>query len=193
MASTRKTMRKMPRELGGFTIIEVILVLAIAGLIFLMVFIALPTLNRSQRDSQRQRDMGTVANAITRFQQNNNGKLPTTPSKVDATESDALPECSNTSTSTAKVAQCFIRNYLNSANATVNEFHDPTGWYYGITFDTLTNGDTEIDAGEYEDHMIYVYEHAKCNGEVAEYSPNSRDYVVMYKFEGSGSYCQDNQ
>ncbi|MCL2869540.1 prepilin-type N-terminal cleavage/methylation domain-containing protein, partial [Candidatus Saccharibacteria bacterium] len=32
----------------GFTIIEVVLVLAIAGLIFLMVFIALPALQRSQ-------------------------------------------------------------------------------------------------------------------------------------------------
>ena len=34
----------------GFTIIEVVLVLAIAGLIFAMVFIALPALQRSQRD-----------------------------------------------------------------------------------------------------------------------------------------------
>ena len=42
-------------ERGGFTIIEVVLVLAIAGLIFLMVFIALPTLQRSQRDTQRRK------------------------------------------------------------------------------------------------------------------------------------------
>lgn len=38
----------------GFTIIEVVLVLAIAGLIFLMVFIALPALQRGQRDTQRR-------------------------------------------------------------------------------------------------------------------------------------------
>ena len=38
----------------GFTIIEVVLVLAIAGLIFLMVFVALPALQRSQRDTQRR-------------------------------------------------------------------------------------------------------------------------------------------
>ena len=35
----------------GFTIIEVVLVLAIAALIFLMVFIALPALQASQRDT----------------------------------------------------------------------------------------------------------------------------------------------
>lgn len=193
MASTRKTMRKMPKELGGFTIIEVILVLAIAGLIFLMVFIALPTLNRSQRDSKRQRDMGTVANAITKYQQNNNGKLPTAPSKVDATESEALPECSTTSTSSAKSAQCFIRNYLNAVNATENEFQDPSGWYYGIDFQILSNGDADMGAGEFDEHIIYVYEHGECDGETAKYSPNARDYAVVYKFEGSGTYCNDNK
>lgn len=41
----------------GFTIIEVVLVLAIGGLIFLMVFIALPALQRSQRDTQRKDDL----------------------------------------------------------------------------------------------------------------------------------------
>ena len=41
----------------GFTISEVVLVLAIGGLIFLMVFIALPALQRSQRDTQRKDDL----------------------------------------------------------------------------------------------------------------------------------------
>ena len=41
----------------GFTIIEVVLVLAIAGLIFLMVFIARPALQRGQRDTQRRDDV----------------------------------------------------------------------------------------------------------------------------------------
>lgn len=44
----------------GFTIIEVVLVLAIAGLIFLMVFLALPALQRSQRDTQRKQDVAMV-------------------------------------------------------------------------------------------------------------------------------------
>lgn len=48
----------------GFTIIEVVLVLAIAGLIFLMVFLALPVLQRSQRDTQRKQDVAMVATAL---------------------------------------------------------------------------------------------------------------------------------
>ena len=35
----------------AFTIIEVVLISSITGLIFLMVFIALPALQRSQRDT----------------------------------------------------------------------------------------------------------------------------------------------
>ncbi|MBS7346123.1 MAG: type II secretion system protein [Candidatus Sacchiramonaceae bacterium] len=48
---------------NAFTIIEVVLVLAIAGLIFLMVFIALPALQRNQRDAQRRSDLSRVLSA----------------------------------------------------------------------------------------------------------------------------------
>lgn len=55
----------------GFTIIEVVLVLAIAGLIFAMVFIALPALQRNQRDNGRKSDASTVAAAVNTYQSNN--------------------------------------------------------------------------------------------------------------------------
>ena len=57
----------------GFTIIEVVLVLAIAGLIFLMVFIALPALQRSQRDQARKNDASVVAAAVNSFYSSNRG------------------------------------------------------------------------------------------------------------------------
>ena len=50
----------------GFTIIEVVLVLAIAGLIFLMVFIALPALPRNQRDPQRRNELINFGSQLTR-------------------------------------------------------------------------------------------------------------------------------
>lgn len=59
------------RNEKGFTIIEVVLVLAIAGLIFLMVFIALPALQRSQRDNSRKNDASTVAASINTYRSNN--------------------------------------------------------------------------------------------------------------------------
>ena len=58
----------------GFTIIEVVLVLAIAGLIFLMVFLALPARQRSQRDTQRKQDVAMVVTALHNWKANNKGR-----------------------------------------------------------------------------------------------------------------------
>ncbi|UTX51284.1 type II secretion system protein [Candidatus Saccharibacteria bacterium TM7i] len=60
----------------GFTIIEVVLVLAIAGLIFLMVFIALPALQSGQRDNARKNDVSIVASAVNSFTSANRGADP---------------------------------------------------------------------------------------------------------------------
>jgi prepilin-type N-terminal cleavage/methylation domain-containing protein len=61
---------------NGFTIIEVVLVLAIAALIFLMIFVALPALQRGQRDTARKSEAGQIASAVTTYRSNNQGALP---------------------------------------------------------------------------------------------------------------------
>jgi len=75
MNTTYKQINKSER---GFTIIEVVLVLAIAGLIFLMVFLALPALQRGQRDAQRRDDAARVVSQLTSYKTNNKGTLPDT-------------------------------------------------------------------------------------------------------------------
>lgn len=71
----------------GFTIIEVVLVLAIAGLIFLMVFIALPALQRSQRNTQRRDDYSMLSTAVTNYMSNNGGRISNIVGKtLDATK-----------------------------------------------------------------------------------------------------------
>lgn len=60
----------------GFTIIEVVLVLAIAALIFLIVFLAVPALQRSQRDTQRRNDMSRFLSQLQNYQANNKGQVP---------------------------------------------------------------------------------------------------------------------
>lgn len=69
-------MSKQQLKEKGFTIIEVVLVLAIAALIFLMVFIALPALQRNQRDQDRKTTQSTVASSVTSYASNNRGVLP---------------------------------------------------------------------------------------------------------------------
>lgn len=68
----------------GFTLIEVILVLAIAALIFLMIFVALPALQASQRDTARKNDASIVASAVTKYSAGERQSL------VAADESDFL-------------------------------------------------------------------------------------------------------
>ena len=61
----------------GFTIIEVLIVLAIAGLIMLIVFLAVPALQLNSRNTQRKSDASHLSGLINEFVTNNSGKLPT--------------------------------------------------------------------------------------------------------------------
>ncbi len=61
----------------GFTIIEVLIVLAIAGLILLIVFLAVPALQRNSRNTQRKNDVAGLLGAFSEYTNNNNGTFPT--------------------------------------------------------------------------------------------------------------------
>jgi prepilin-type N-terminal cleavage/methylation domain-containing protein len=69
-------MLKSTNKEKGFTIIEVVLVLAIAGLIFLVVFLALPALQKSQRDTARRQDVGKVVAGLQQYMADNGNRLP---------------------------------------------------------------------------------------------------------------------
>jgi len=60
----------------GFTIIEVMIVLAIAGLIMVIVFFAVPQLQRNQRDNARQSAANRVSAELETFASNNQGAYP---------------------------------------------------------------------------------------------------------------------
>lgn len=159
----------------GFTIIEVVLVLAIAGLIFLMVFVALPALQRSQRDTQRRDDMARFASQLTQYQSNNGNKIPSEETDSKAAWND------------------FITNYLRVAG---DEFKDPNGVEY--TVDKVvkcTSGSCDVSHGanDYESGKIFVFTNAVCEGEKAVFAPSgSRKAAFTYKLEGAGVYCNNN-
>lgn len=75
----------------GFTIIEVMIVLAIAGLIMLIVFLAVPALQRNSRNTQRKNDVSNIAAAVNEWSQNNKGNLPTADAEVVTAEALAKP------------------------------------------------------------------------------------------------------
>lgn len=69
------TNKNLKRD-DGFTIIEVLIVLAIAGLIMLIVFLAVPALQRNARNTSRKSDASSLASALSEYINNNDGQLP---------------------------------------------------------------------------------------------------------------------
>ncbi|MBQ9180575.1 type II secretion system protein [Candidatus Saccharibacteria bacterium] len=181
----------------GFTIIEVVLVLAVAGLIFMMVFIAFPALQRSQRDTQRRNDYSMLSAAVTSYMGNNAGKL------------------SNLVTAAAKT-----NNHLSGTRYINDSGNDPNGNPYELivctagtapcadltkitpgttaTKDAGTNIDPTYTGGKTTVSQVYVITSANCNGldgngdaiPAADTSKNS--FAVFGYLESGGYYCQAN-
>ncbi len=74
-------LNKTKRE-QGFTIIEVLIVLAIAGLIILIVFLAVPALQRNSRNTQYKEQASNYVAAVSEWMNNNNGSPPSTDAQV---------------------------------------------------------------------------------------------------------------
>jgi prepilin-type N-terminal cleavage/methylation domain-containing protein len=149
----------------GFTIIEVVLVLAIAGLIFLMVFIALPALQRNQRDTQRKNDLSRAQTAVNNYQSNNRGSLPN-PS-TDANWNSTIRD-----------------KYLKSNGDT---FADPAGPDYDFQV-----GGTPPATFDGTAPNIYVTTNAVCNGEAVATGKGSTKVALQMKLEGGGVACVNN-
>ena len=152
----------------GFTIIEVVLVLAIAGLIFLMVFVALPALQRSQRDTQRRDDMARVLSQLAQYQANNSGNVP-----------DSAATLTN-----------FFTDYLKVGG---DKFENPsTGTAYTSNFKACTSNECAPTTTPTDTGKIYYYTNATCEGEKPSYKSGARNVAITLKLEGAGTYCGHN-
>jgi prepilin-type N-terminal cleavage/methylation domain-containing protein len=70
------TMKKI-RKSSGFTIIEVMIVLAIAGLILAVVLVAIPQLQKNQRNEARRSVLARISAEVNNYIGNNEGAVPT--------------------------------------------------------------------------------------------------------------------
>lgn len=69
-------LNNLKKNKDGFTIIEVMIVLAIAGLIILVVLLAIPALQRNSRNTTIKNDASAIAGAINEYTGSNNGRQP---------------------------------------------------------------------------------------------------------------------
>ena len=198
-------MKKANINSKGFTIIEVVLVLAIAGLIFLMVFVALPNLQRSQRDTQREDDYGNLLAAMTSYIANNGGKLPI-PGASDAmvgSELDAKMYLNSTGTDPNTYpyhiflsggTQVASGKYNDTANSKLPKKTDllEDGKVISGSFSSKKLTSTSTDGA-----VVFLIPHATCddNGEPQSTKKGTdRKYAIFAQLEGSGgTYCTDNE
>ena len=163
----------------GFTIIEVVLVLAIAGLIFLMVFIALPALQRSQRNTQRRDDYSMLVTAVNSYMASNNGKL------------------SNLVTDKNKGSDLNPSRWINSTG------EDPNGNQYRIqawmfqAWAQSVNKPPEV-TNDNPGSLVYIIIQANCKGVDGNGDPfpqkdsAARAFAVYGYLEGGSVFCQDS-
>lgn len=153
----------------GFTIIEVMIVLAIAALIMVIVFIAVPQLQRAQRNTARKDVLNRVKTELDNYASNNQGEIPTTA----ASGTDAFKDG-------------FKTRYITNNAA---QFKDPkTGKDITLDISTDTGDATDSTLG-----TVYYSRDALCKGESVVTNSNDRNYAVFTAMEGGAVYCLDNR
>lgn len=157
----------------GFTIIEVLIVLAIAGLILLIVFLAVPALQRNARNTNRKTDASAVLAAVSEYEDNNDGQLPLGGSFASGT----LTLCNTAGCSAS-----------TSANADAK-----LGYYTGFATSpgtgdvTLYTSYTAAPANPADD--LIIDEGASCTGNTVTNANNTRAFAALYGVEASGGYA----
>ena len=188
----------------GFTIIEVVLVLAIGGLIFLMVFIALPALQRSQRDTQRKDDLARFMSATIEYQKHNSGKTPFDTNQFDTQKRVTTlvthyidNKCEGASTSDGRIVA-----FKNCGD----QFTDPNGETYNFLYlgttdpkvgwlkDASADSDYKLDEQITNLNTIYVTSGTKCGtqeGSIRKVAGLNHSTILM-RLESGAIACQDN-
>jgi prepilin-type N-terminal cleavage/methylation domain-containing protein len=161
----RESVGIIPRQ-HGFTIIEVLIVLAIAGLIMIAVFLAVPAIQRSQRNQSRKADTKALVAAINEFAGNNGATLPSTQANIDTTTSNmkfGYFKAANvfygaTPTATVSTSNTTPAKDVNSV--------EEVNVYTGMICTSATAAPTNTGATTRNVAVLYVLEQATGNGQL---------------------------
>jgi prepilin-type N-terminal cleavage/methylation domain-containing protein len=172
--------KKLLKKEKGFTIIEVMIVLAIAGLIMVVVLIAVPQLQRGQRNNATTAVLDRTFTEIQNYGSNNNGNYPN-----DTTE-----------------LGLFCERYLEKT--TCNDetgaafLNDPrTGTPVRIALVTSGTAAPGAIPTDGTSRTITLYSGSgsgySCDGEVATTGSGARSIAAVIGLEGGAFVCRDNK
>lgn len=151
------------RKQQGFTIIEVMIVLAIAGLIMVVVLIAIPQLQRNQRNSARTADASRLGTAIQNWVTNNNGAVFTAGANNDN-----------------------LTAVINDTGATMNQYELTAGTTFTVDAITATPQTNTTLAN------LMVITGAKCGANGVAEPTGSRSFVILYAQENATANPQQS-
>jgi prepilin-type N-terminal cleavage/methylation domain-containing protein len=177
-----KRVATMRRKNAGFTIVEVMIVLAIAGLILLIVFEAIPTLQRQSRNNQRKQDISTILAAVARYQLENSGNFPLSCGNYPGASYPFTP-CDTSDTDPAQPDDYFLKYVAN------NLTYYTSGEISLYTTPTLSSHEY---LGPTSPDEVQVINYQVCNttapGKSTGASADYRDFVALYRLEsGTGT------
>lgn len=208
------------KKKSGFTILEATLVIALAGLLFAAIAIAIPALIRSQRDTDRRHDISAIINKIKEYQSNNRKALPS----IGETDRLFYQGSENGGFQTTSTTQwsSFLNNdlprvYYDADNTFHNEFTDPNGnlyrfsivscdssvgvggscnqtqYQYGADGGMIRAINTFLNAQFPNDYLILIVLNSKCGSDNSPiYVPGNKSLSIMYRLENTGTYCENN-
>jgi prepilin-type N-terminal cleavage/methylation domain-containing protein len=167
----------------GFTIIEVMIVLAIAGLIMAIVFFAVPQLRRNSADNQRQSVANRVKAEMDTYAANNQGVAPI--KYVNNTVNLTTTPASCPTSGGAGNGSCgdFATRYL--ANVNIN---DPTTNQPMPIWINTYNAAQTFTKGN-----LYIVARATCSGDTPASAAGTNQFALVVGLDRANTrYCVDN-
>lgn len=171
----------------GFTLIEVVLVLAIGGLIILMALVVFPNAMANLNDTQRREDYAQLATNVNQYSSSNNGKIIRLVGTKAKLSDDA---CRTLDAAT----------YINSTG------EDPDGYPYTLIACTYkgwqSTQNSKIPVSDNTGTEVFLVIGADCDGEsddekvtfsIPGENNSTKAYAVFGGLQtGSKTYCNAN-
>lgn len=159
---------RLKKDNRGFTIIEVLIVLAIAGLIMLIVFLAVPALQRNQRNNARNSEASRISSLVTECLSNRNGQ------NASCMSNDALGLDPSTD-----LREFSAVDYVNGGSTAPTSSTTVVGVWHARVCKSDGSGVSSTTVGS--------------TGTDTDPAPTSRDFAVIYTLEPNVTRCIDSQ
>jgi prepilin-type N-terminal cleavage/methylation domain-containing protein len=173
---------------AGFTIIETMIVLAIAGLILTIVFLAIPALERNSRNNQRKQDVQAILEEVSNYELNHSGDLPA--------QTDICSFFSGNNNLSYYVSSAC--NGQTSSSITFTTYSYPEDASYSNGSDSLPPLNGAHDGPNTNINTVELFNYEKCDnsapGEADGTGAGYNDVVALYAAETQGgvnSFCQN--